>query len=184
MRPIRKIKKILKYVYYRSVRVHGRPRKVAMGMAIGLGVGMTPTMGFQMVISVPLAALFGQNKFAAALGCWISNPITAVPLYSATYILGALLLGRPLVPHGGFVETFTSVQGIFSDIMLPCWVGGLVLIVPVALFGYWLTYQGIVAYRVRKNIRCKQRLHDWKWNEETGWSRTKRATSLAGHENE
>lgn len=181
---MRKIKKILKYIYYRSVRVHGRPRKVAMGMAIGLAVGMTPTMGFQMILAVPLAALFGQNKFAAALGCWISNPASAIPLYSATYVLGAFLMGRPVVPEAGFVETFTSVEGVFSDILLPCWVGGLVFAVPVASLGYWLTYQGVVAYRVRKNMRRKQRLHDWQWSEEHGWSRTKRVPLNVENEDE
>jgi uncharacterized protein (DUF2062 family) len=89
------------------------------------------------------------------------------------------MMGRPIVPQDGFYETFTSMQGIFSDIMLPCWVGGVATALPVAMVGYWLTYQGVVAYRVRNNVRRKQRMHKWHWSEETGWYRGKRANSQA-----
>ena len=164
-----KLDKTLRYIYYRSVRVQGRPRNIAIGMAIGFAVGMTPTLGFQMAIAVPIAAVLGQNKITAALGCWISNPLTAIPLYSATYALGAILLGRPLVPPAGFVETFTSVSGIFSDIMLPCWTGGLITAVPVGILAYWGTYQGVVAFRLRRSLKRKRKLHEWRWDSDKGW---------------
>ena len=165
------LQKTYRYVYYRCVRVHGRPREVAMGMAIGLAVGMTPTLGVQMLIGVALAALFGQSKVASGIGVWISNPLTAPVIYGSTYAVGVWMLGNPLQPAGGFIKTMTSFDGIASSVMGPLWVGGAVLAVPVALVGYWVTYQSVIAYRLKVRHRRANRLHKWKWNPHEGWHR-------------
>jgi uncharacterized protein (DUF2062 family) len=105
-----RLKKILLYLYYRSVRLHGKPHEVSMGMAIGLAVGMTPTMGLQMPIAVAIAALFGQSKIAALVGVWITNPVTAPVIYLITYILGAFTLGFPLIPPKGLYHSITHLS--------------------------------------------------------------------------
>ncbi|PLX42614.1 MAG: hypothetical protein C0609_09355 [Deltaproteobacteria bacterium] len=170
------IRKSATYFYYRSVRIHAKPREVAMGMAIGLAVGMTPTIPFQMVIAVFIASLLGQSKITAALGCWITNPITAIPVYAGTYALGAVLMGRPLYPHinewfashGTSMELFKS---LLTDFALPFWVGGFVSAVPIAIGGYWITYQMVIAYRLKVRAKRKDRLHEWKWDPKHGWYR-------------
>ena len=68
-----RVPKFLIYLYYRCVRLHGRPREVAMGMVIGLAVGMTPTLGVQMLIAITLAAVLGQSKIAAGLGVFFGQ---------------------------------------------------------------------------------------------------------------
>jgi len=172
------VPKTFRYLYYRAMRSHGRPREIAMGMAIGLFVGMTPTMSFQMAISIPLAALFGQNKISAGVGVWITNPITAVPIYTATYALGAIVLGRNIIPEGGLAFWFDQIHGfsdlfwaLLSDFALPLWVGGVVAGIPLAVTGYILTYQAVVAYRLRVRAKRLKRLHVWRWNAEEGWKR-------------
>ncbi len=167
-------KKALKYLYYRAVRIHGKPREVAMGMAIGLAVGMTPTMGVQMLIAVAISSLAGQSKIAAVVGAWITNPVTFIPLYSATYALGAVVMGRPLVPDEGLETLITSPKLIFSDILLPCWVGGLISAVPIAILGFWISYQAVIAYRLRVAKRRQKMRHHWKFTVEHGWQRQER----------
>ncbi len=166
-------RKTLRYLYYRCVRLHGRPREVAMGMAIGLAVGMTPTMGFQMAIAVALAALLGQSKIAAGLGVWITNPVTAPVVYSVTYSVGALLLHVPLRPPEGFWMTVTNLHGLTFGIFGPLWVGGLVLAVPVAAAGYWITYEAVIAYRLKIKHRRANRKHQWRWSPQHGWHRVR-----------
>jgi len=166
-----KLHKTLRYLYYRSVRLHGKPHEVAMGMAIGLAVGMTPTMGVQMPIAIAIAALLGQSKIAAGVGVWITNPVTAPIIYLITYLLGAFLLGYPLAPPTGFVHAITHLKALTWQIFLPLSVGGLVSAVPIAVTGYWLTYQAVVAYRLQIKHRRASRLHRWKWNPHHGWSR-------------
>ncbi len=169
-----KLRKTLRYVYFRSVRVHGRPREVALGMAIGLAVGMTPTMGFQMVIAAALAALLGQSKISAALGVWISNPLTAPLIYVPTYTLGAWVLGCPLRPPHGFLETITDLHDLTASIFAPLWVGGLLAAVPVGIAGYWLTYQAVIAYRLKVRHRRAASRHHWTWSAHEGWHRVNR----------
>lgn len=188
--------KILRYIYYRFVRLHGKPREVAMGMAIGLVVGMTPTMGIQMLIAVALAAAFGHSKIAAGLGAWISNPLTAVPLYLTTYRVGKCTLaalGYPLHGMGSsqefqnFMAQLTTSGLALSTIQTYGWaafwhesrwflgltfLGGGLLSVPLAIGGYWLTYQSIIAYRLKIRHRRANRLHRWRWNPHDGWHRT------------
>ncbi len=163
--------KTLRYFYFRSIRLHGRPREVAMGMAIGLAVGMTPTMGFQMAIAVALAALSGQSKVAAAIGVWITNPVTAPVVYLITYLLGAFVLGYPLAPPEGFLHTITHLKSLTWQVLFPLSVGGLVVSIPISITGYWLTYQAVVAYRLKVRYRRANRLHRWKWSPHEGWHR-------------
>ncbi|MHB8765367.1 MAG: DUF2062 domain-containing protein [Deferrisomatales bacterium] len=167
------LRKSLRYLYYRCVRIHGKPREVALGMAIGLAVGMTPTMGAQMPVAVVLSAACGQSKLAAAAGVWITNPVTAPVVYGATYVVGALLLGHPLRPPDGFLRTLASLKGFTSGIFVPLWVGGLILAVPVAAAGYWITYQAVVAYRLQIRHRRARRLHRWRWTPHDGWHRVR-----------
>ena len=165
------LRKTLRYFYYRSVRLHGKPHEVAMGMAIGLAVGMTPTMGIQMPIAVGIAALMGHSKIAAGVGVWITNPVTAPVIYLITYLLGAFVLGYPLKPPDGFVHSITHLNTLTWQIFLPLSVGGLVSAVPTAVTGYWLTYQAVVGYRLKIKHRRASRLHRWKWNPQQGWHR-------------
>ncbi len=142
-----------------------------MGMALGLAVGMTPTMGFQMAIAVALAALLGQSKIAAALGVWITNPVTAPVIYSATYTVGACVLRLPLRPPEGFWTALTSIHGLTFSIFGPLWVGGVICALPVGVVGYWLTYEATVAYRLKIKHRRATRKHRWKWSPQQGWHR-------------
>ncbi|GAB4246848.1 MULTISPECIES: DUF2062 domain-containing protein [Deferrisoma] len=163
--------KTTKYLYYRCVRLHGKPREVAFGLALGLLVGFSPTMGFQMVIAVVLATLLGQNKLAAALGVWITNPLTAPVIYSLTYSVGAWILGMPLRPPEGFWHALTDVGNLTHHIFAPLWIGGFVVGIPVAALGWWITYEAVIAYRLKVKHRKANRLHRWKWSPHHGWYR-------------
>lgn len=165
------LRKTLRYIYYRSVRLHGKPHEVAMGMAIGLAVGMTPTMGIQMPIAVALAAVMGQSKIAAAAGVWITNPVTAPLIYFITYALGAFFLGYPLRPPEGLRHAITHLGDLTGNILLPLLVGGILAAIPMAVTGYWVTYQAVVAYRLKVKHRRAKRRHRWKWNPHQGWHR-------------
>jgi uncharacterized protein (DUF2062 family) len=90
------IKRSPKKIYERFLKIRGRPREIALGFALGLFIGMTPFMGIQMASAAFLAELFKWNKFSAATGAWITNPLTAPLIYSINYLIGARLLeNRP-----------------------------------------------------------------------------------------
>ncbi|MCP4673286.1 MAG: DUF2062 domain-containing protein [Desulfobacula sp.] len=72
--PIQKIKEL-----------HGEPRYVAFGMAIGVFVAITPTIPFYTVLAIALAVFLKASKPAAIIGACVSNPFTVVFLYFASY---------------------------------------------------------------------------------------------------
>lgn len=64
-------------IYERSIKIRGNPREIALGFALGVGIGFSPIMGFQMVLAVLAAAMLKWNKIAAVAGVQVTNPLTA-----------------------------------------------------------------------------------------------------------
>ena len=71
---------------------NGSPFFNAKGLAIGVFSGCFPFFGFQTLIGVFFAKLARGNIFLAAIGTWISNPFTYVPLYYFNYKVGSIFL--------------------------------------------------------------------------------------------
>ena len=78
---------------------------VAWGVVLGVFIGLTPTVGFQMVLAAFLATLLGANRLAAVICVWISNPLTLAPIYFFNFRVGALLVR---------VESATGVRARFA----------------------------------------------------------------------
>ena len=72
----------------------GSPFFNAKGLAIGVFSGCFPFFGFQTLIGVFFARLAKGNIFLAAIGTWISNPFTYVPLYYFNYKVGSIILNN------------------------------------------------------------------------------------------
>ena len=85
-----KFKKILSFFR----RQNGSPFFNAKGLAIGVFSGCFPFFGFQTLIGVFFAKLVRGNIYLAALGTWISNPFTYVPLYYFNYKVGSFFLNN------------------------------------------------------------------------------------------
>ena len=82
-----------RYIYLRLIRLRGQPHELALGMALGIFIGMTPTIPFHTIIAIALALAFKASKITAALGTWICNPLTVYLLYKYSYRIGSLILG-------------------------------------------------------------------------------------------
>lgn len=114
-----------------------QPHRVALGAALGMFVAFTPTIGFQMVIVLALAALFRANKLVGVPLVWISNPLTIPPIFYAGYWLGRRLLGWERLGGQWWLELAQPPEGWWSaclfywnrtaQIATPLWLG-LVLI--------------------------------------------------------
>ena len=73
---------------------NGSPIFNAKGLAFGVFSGCFPFFGLQTLIGVFLAQIGRGNIVLAAIGTWISNPFTYLPLYFFNYKLGASLLPK------------------------------------------------------------------------------------------
>ena len=87
------IKRIRKFFYWLWEQ-EGSASQRAVGFGLGIFSGCFPFFGFQTLIGIFLARLFKGNTLLAALGTWISNPITYIPLYLLNYRTGSLLINK------------------------------------------------------------------------------------------
>lgn len=135
---IRQIKlNLLKFI-----RLRGTPDEIAKGMALGIFIGMTPTFGFQMAIAIFFAFLLRENKLAAVLGVWITNPVTAPFVYALEYESGRLLLGMSRVGLPAEL-TFDSLKALGWDVVVPLCFGSLIYGVICAALAYALTLRAV-----------------------------------------
>ena len=85
------IKRIRKFLFWLWEQ-EGSLSQRAVGFGLGIFSGCFPFFGLQTFMGIFLAKLFKGNSILAALGTWISNPFTYVPLYYFNYRVGSLLL--------------------------------------------------------------------------------------------
>jgi uncharacterized protein (DUF2062 family) len=151
-----RIKRSFRYFYDRFVRFHGSPREIAWGAALGFFIAMTPTMGIQMYIAVPLAALFRISKVAAATTVWLTNPLTAPFIYGFNYMAGAKLLGYPLKISFTSNPSWQTLWDSGKCVFIALTVGGIMTGVVIGVAGYFLTLSLVTAAR-EKAHRLKMR---------------------------
>ena len=148
------LRRVLRYHWLKFRRLQEDPRKIAGGMALGVFIGITPTIPFHMVGALTLAALLRVSPVTAFIGIQIGNPLTMVPLYIAAYKVGQFLLhrGKPLM----FPETFSfeAWLNVLWQGGIALQVGGVVLAIPPAIVAYFLTLWIVQRYHRRKAAKA------------------------------
>jgi uncharacterized protein (DUF2062 family) len=143
-------------VYERFLKIKGDPRKIARGFALGLFVGISPSMGVQTPIAILFAAILKWDKISAAIGVWITNPVTSPFIYSITYFVGMKVIGIRKTP-GSIDElslsTLAKILYKAPEIFWALIIGGVVVGLPVAVAGYYLSFSAIRRYQ--EDIKIK-----------------------------
>lgn len=127
------------------------PRFIAMGMAVGVFVGCTPTMPFNTVLAISLAFLLQGSKTAAVLGTWVCNPLTVPFLYLGSYKIGYWLLGT-MLPFPFRYDWLPDPLESGIDITLLMVVGGIVIGIVPAIVSYFISFKVASAVKARKNL--------------------------------
>ena len=107
-------------------------RALARGVAVGLLVGLTPTVGVQTVILVALCVLLRASFPAAFLVSWVSNPFTAPGLYFTFNRVGKAVFGELLAP----LLPATGLAGEAVRQTLYLALGSTLIALPAAVAGY------------------------------------------------
>ncbi len=146
-------------IYERFIKLKGDRREIALGFALGLFIGMSPFFGMHIAISIVFASILGWSKIAAAVGVNITNVFTAPLIYPITYWVGAKITGLakhvnwPTSPDfGGFLQLIKESPLIILDLC----VGGAILGIPIAIAGYYLSFNAITIYRQRVRERMRE----------------------------
>ncbi|MGK7297198.1 MAG: DUF2062 domain-containing protein [Candidatus Wenzhouxiangella sp. M2_3B_020] len=108
---------------------------LARGIAVGLFVGFTPTVGIQTFMMLAGSLAFRANFVAAFIVSNVSNPFTMAPLYYGFNQLGEWLLTQLPVDPGATVETIGDEIAHETVAMV---LGSLVIAIPAAAIGYFV----------------------------------------------
>jgi len=138
----------LKQAYYTLLMLDDTPHRIALGMALGVFIAWTPTIGFQTLLVIPLTWLTRANRVAGVIGVYLSNPFTIVPMYWLAYKVGALMLQetltfrefREIVSLGRGDAWGHALVSLGTELLLPVCAGGLILGAVTAVVGYWVTH--------------------------------------------
>ncbi len=105
-----------------SVRDH--PKAQARGLATGFFIAVTPFWGLQLVLAVAVSHLVRGNKVLAAAMTALNNPITALPLYGACFLLGQVLWGSSAeVPDFAAMKGPSDLARLGPGLLLPLLTG-------------------------------------------------------------
>jgi len=151
---------LLQKGYARFLKIRGHPREIAFGLALGLFVAMTPTMGFQMAIAICLATFFKCNKMSAGLGVWVTNPVTAPIIYPVCYYIGSRIYSVPKSQMVGVehdVKIFYTLLVKAPELFIALTIGGVIIGLPLAVAGYYFAYSAIHRYQDEIKLKLARR---------------------------
>jgi hypothetical protein len=149
---VNKLRKLCRWL----ILLPGSPESISLGLAIGVFVAFTPTIGIQILLAGMLATLLSANRPAALLPVWITNPVTIAPLFGFTYVVGRWFLPGPLDDHAGEVlrtvvwrlqrqdfwnlsDPLNAILSLSRDVFIPLWIGGLLVGLVAAVAVYFPT---------------------------------------------
>ena len=146
------------FIYHNLLHADDPPHKLALGMAVGIFVALTPTVGVQMVIAGFLSWLLRANKAVSVAVVWISNPGTMVPIYWYCYRIGCAVLrvepiGHPwwsglTAPPNGWWPAIHFYWSRLVEVAGPLWLGSFIAGGILAYFTYCAVYRVIRSYRL------------------------------------
>lgn len=152
-----------RYYYLKFLRLQGDPHSLALGVAVGLFVGITPTIPLHTALILILAWILRGNILAALIAATaISNPLTWLPQYYFCWRLGSWLLpGRlswtriqellGLLTSGtGFKESLALLGQLGLEAVVVMLVGGVLLAIPFTCVGYLLSFKFFRALRKKR----------------------------------
>jgi uncharacterized protein (DUF2062 family) len=124
------------------------PHHIALGGAIGMFVGLTPTPGAQMLLV--LAVYYATRRFlkfnlpAGLAAVYVSNPLTAVPLAWLNYQAGRMVLGgemtweelRSLIEYDGFADWWRKTSELVVEFGGAYLLGSIIVAAVAAVLTY------------------------------------------------
>ena len=163
--------RLIRYQYIKFLRLQGDPKVIARGIAIGIFVGITPTIPLHTVLILSLCLLFRASKVAGILASVVvSNPLTFFIQYYLSWLVGATIFPGLLswqrlqevmailssaTGFAGFKASLSAIGSLGFDAITVLVVGGTLLAIPFTVASYYYSLK--IFTRLRdKRARKKQ----------------------------
>lgn len=146
------LSRLNKYYYLRLRRLRGDPRVLAGGTAIGVLVGLTPTMPLHTLMVIAFTIITRTSTIAGIItSLLVCNPLTYFPIYYFSVSLGNTF--TPYEINKEWISTFfdqlAHSENILNSIglignlgyesLIVLVTGGILLALPFALASFYLS---------------------------------------------
>lgn len=162
------LQRTFRYYSLRLKRLGGDPKSLAMGTAVGIFIGITPTIPLHTVAIIGVTLLMRVNTIAALISATVvSNPLTFAPLYYLSWKIGNFILpGRltwerlqevlEVITSESFLVSLKTVSNLSINAVLVMMIGGILLAIPPTLVSYYFSLRFFI--KVREKRRRKHLL--------------------------
>ncbi|HBI14546.1 MAG TPA: DUF2062 domain-containing protein [Desulfobulbaceae bacterium] len=152
----------VKFYAMKFKRLRGDPRSLALGTAIGVFIGISPTIPLHTVGIIGVTLLLRVSTIAALISATVvSNPLTMGPLYYLCWLVGDLILPGRLtwdrilvvldtLKSSGFIDSLKSVSQLGANAIMVLLSGWLILGLPLAVASYFLSLRFFIAVREKR----------------------------------
>lgn len=170
-------RRIRHIVIHKVLHADDTPHRIATGVGVGLFVACSPLMGLHMLLALVGTMLLRGNRAVSVMAAWVSNPITFAPIMAFNWIVGHAVLPRsevatghevrilirqmigkaeglvPMIRHVFTEEFWSAVMGLVGKLGAELWIGSVLVGLLAGLFGYLLTYRGVIWRRAHRGKR-------------------------------
>jgi hypothetical protein len=137
------------------LKLNNTPGEIALGVAIGVFIAITPLYGFHTIMVIIAAFLIRRvNKIAILLGTNVSTMLTFSFITWAGYGIGRLILGEKYPPLDWSTFKHFDYKQILH-LYYPLFIGSLILGLTLAVLFYFLTLWFIA---IRRMAKLKQKI--------------------------
>lgn len=156
------ILRFFKLVYLKLFRINDTPQKIAMGLGLGVFLGVMPGTG-------PLAALLfafilNINRASALLGSILTNTWLSIPTFLLSIKIGAAILG---LNYADIYKEWTALVSNFRlatlfklsiyKVILPIMVGYLIVSLFIGILAYLAVLILIKVIRHKRAIKINRK---------------------------
>ena len=156
------LRRTARYYSLRFKRLRGDPRSLAMGTAVGVFIGITPTLPFHTVAIIGITLLMRVSTIAGLIAATVvSNPLTFAPQYYACWKIGDIILPGRLtwdrikevlnaITHQGFADSIKTVSQLSMDAVFVMMTGGILIGLPLAFASYYYSFRFFIKIREKR----------------------------------
>jgi hypothetical protein len=154
-----KVTRFFRYLYLKTFRINDTPQRIALGLGLGVFVGIMPAAGLLAVIF--LAIILPVNRAAAILGALLTNTWLSLATFLLSIRIGSSIMGldwHQVYTHGKDLWQDFHWQKLFKwpvfEFILPVVLGYLLVALFLGLVTYLIT---LILIKAVKHARKRRR---------------------------
>ena len=164
------ITRLYKFIKLKIHRHPATPEDLALSIGLGAFIGVMPTFGFAIGLSILAAFFLKLPKIPCFLGTWVANPWTTPIFYTLSWKIGNFFLKLPIHEIakeferknlGEIFKDFDKMNYFIKNLILlykPMFLGGIILAVPISIFLYYSSLVSLRKLEARKKTRLQNSL--------------------------